>query len=133
MSYYQPLSSIEDFFYSLYLQKYNFPSFKVLFQLNSFPLQEKPIRERAYFLRLQKFSEVINMNKRKILEMVEKDFLTIANLERSLKFALNSQKGRQYQYKVLHASFKRTCDIILNRRKFIAIDLSLKLQVVRIP
>ena len=58
------------------------------------------------------------MNKRKILEFVEKDFLTLINLERSIEFAINSNKGKQYQFKVLHAAFKRTCNILLKRRKY---------------
>ena len=70
------------------------------------------------------------MNKKKILECVEKDFLTLVNLERSMKFAINSYKGKQYQFKVLHAAFKRTCDILLKRRKYIAKELGLKLQML---
>ena len=73
------------------------------------------------------------MNKRKILEMVEKDFLTIANLERSMKYMLNSYKGKGYQFKILHSAFKRTCDILLKRRKFIAKELGLKLTMLRDP
>jgi len=73
------------------------------------------------------------MNKQKILNLVEKDFLTIANLERSMQFALNSSKGKQYQFKVLHAAFKRTCDILLKRRKLIAKELGLKLKMLQYP
>jgi len=73
------------------------------------------------------------MNKKKILEYIEKDFLTIANLEGSMQYALNSCKGRQYQFKVLHAAFKRTCDILLKRRKYIAKELGLKLQSLQDP
>ncbi len=73
------------------------------------------------------------MNKKKILDFVEKDFLTIANLERSIQYALNSNKGKQYQYKILHAAFKRTCDILLKRRKYIAKELGLKLKMLRDP
>ena len=58
------------------------------------------------------------MNKKKILEAIEKDFLTIANLERSMKYMLHSNKGKQYQFKILHSAFKRTCDILLKRRKY---------------
>lgn len=63
----------------------------------------------------------------------DKDFLTIANLERSMQFAINSNKGKQYQFKVLHAAFKRTCDILLKRRKHIAKELGLKLQILQDP
>lgn len=73
------------------------------------------------------------MNKKKILEFVEKDFLTIANLERSMQYALNSNKGRQYQFKILHSAFKRTCDILLKRRRYIARELGLKLQMLQDP
>ena len=73
------------------------------------------------------------MNKRKILDFVEKDFLTISNLERSMKYAINSSKGRGYQFKILHSAFKRTCDILLKRRKFIAKELGLKLQLLKDP
>ncbi len=73
------------------------------------------------------------MNKEKILDFVEKDFLTLVNLERSMQFAINSNKGKQYQFKVLHASFKRTCDILLKRRKYIAKELGLKLQTLQDP
>ncbi len=66
------------------------------------------------------------MNKNKIIDLVEKDFKTLLNLERSIKFALNSNKGRQYQYKVCHAAFKRTCDIMLRRREQIANIIGLK-------
>jgi len=66
------------------------------------------------------------MNKNKILELVEKDFKTLSNLERSIKFALKSNKDRQYQYKVCHAAFKRTYDIMLRRREQIAKMLGLK-------
>ncbi|MBD3247069.1 hypothetical protein GF378_00425 [Candidatus Pacearchaeota archaeon] len=68
------------------------------------------------------------MNKNKILELVEKDFKTLMNLERSIKFALNSTKGRQYQYKVCHAAFKRTYDIMLRRREQIAKIIGMKLK-----
>ncbi|MDP7506015.1 MAG: hypothetical protein QF362_01035 [Candidatus Woesearchaeota archaeon] len=73
------------------------------------------------------------MKTKRILELTEKDFLTIANLERSIYFALNSSKGKQYQYKIIHAAFKRTCDILLKRRKYIAKELSLKLQLLQDP
>lgn len=73
------------------------------------------------------------MDKKKILECVEKDFLTIANLEQSMKFMLNSYKGRQYQLKILHSAFKRTCDILLKRRRYIAKELGLKLQLLQDP
>lgn len=73
------------------------------------------------------------MNKNKIVELVEKDFLTIANLERSMQYALNSNKGRGYQFKVLHSAFKRTCDILLKRRKFIAKELGVKLELIHDP
>ena len=69
------------------------------------------------------------MNKNeKILELVEKDFLTLGNLEGSMQFAINSYKGKQYQFKVCHAAFRRTCDIMLRRRKEIAKLLGLKLK-----
>lgn len=71
------------------------------------------------------------MNKRKILQFVEKDFLTIANLERSIRYALHSNKSKQYQLKVIHAAFKRTCDILLKRRKYIAKELGLKLKLLQ--
>lgn len=73
------------------------------------------------------------MNKTKIVNLVEKDFLTIANLERSMKFMLHSNKGKQYQFKVLHSAFKRTCDIFLKRRKIIARELGLKLELLQYP
>jgi len=74
------------------------------------------------------------MNKnQKILELVEKDFLTLGNLEKSMQFAINSYKGKQYQFKVLHAAFKRTCDIMLSRRKEIAKMLGLELKMVKDP
>jgi len=73
------------------------------------------------------------MNKQKILNLVEKDFLTLHNLENSIKYALRSNKGRQYQFKVLHAAFKRTCDILLKRRKYIAKELGLKLKTLKDP
>lgn len=74
------------------------------------------------------------MNKNeKILDLVEKDFLTLANLERSIQFAINSHKGRQYQYKISHAAFKRTCDVMLKRRKQIAKMLGLKLKMIGDP
>jgi len=44
------------------------------------------------------------MNKKKILDLVEKDFLTIANLERSIRYALQSNKDKQYQFKIIHAA-----------------------------
>ncbi|MCK5282483.1 MAG: hypothetical protein KAK00_03670 [Nanoarchaeota archaeon] len=73
------------------------------------------------------------MNKKKILELVEKDFFTIANLERSMKYMLNSGNRKQYQHKVLHAAFRRTCDILLKRRKYIAKELGLELQLLVDP
>jgi len=73
------------------------------------------------------------MNKQKILEMVEKDFLTIGNLEASMHFMLKSSKGRGYQFKILHSAFKRCCDILLKRRRFIAKELGLKLTMLREP
>ena len=78
--------------------------------------------------------KVIYMKKHeKILSLVEKDFLTLLNLERSIHFALHSNKGRQYQLKVCHAAFKRTCDIMLSRRKQIAKMIGLKLQILENP
>lgn len=74
------------------------------------------------------------MNKKqKILDMVERDFLTLSNLEQSMRYAINSYKGRQYQHKVIHAAFKRTCDIMLKRRKDIARILGLKLLLLQDP
>ena len=73
------------------------------------------------------------MNKNKILQLVEKDFLTLVNLERSIQYAIKSSKGRQYQLKVCHAAFKRTCDIMLHRRKEIAKMLGLKLCMIGDP
>ena len=71
--------------------------------------------------------------KNEILELVEKDFFTLANLERSIHYALNSNKGKQYQYKICHAAIKRTCDIMLKRRQKIAKILGLKLQLICNP
>ena len=71
------------------------------------------------------------MNKEKILELVEKDFLTLANLERSMKYILHSSKGKGYQFKILHSAFKRTCDILLKRRKYIAKELGLELKLLK--
>jgi|ETNmetMinimDraft_33_1059910.scaffolds.fasta_scaffold328079_1 hypothetical protein len=73
------------------------------------------------------------MNKTKIVNLVERDFTTLANLERSIQFAINSRKGRQYQYKVMHAAFKRTCDILLKRRKYIAKQLGRRLELIKDP
>ena len=73
------------------------------------------------------------MKNEKIIELVEKDFLTLANLERSIQFALNSSKGRGFQYKVCHAAFKRTCEIMLKRRLKIARMLGLKLKMIGRP
>ncbi|MFH1642089.1 MAG: hypothetical protein ABIC04_04265 [Nanoarchaeota archaeon] len=72
------------------------------------------------------------MNRRKILKEIESDFLTIANLERSMRFMLHS-KSKQHQFKILHCAFRRTCDILLKRRKFIAKELGLKLQLLQDP
>jgi len=69
----------------------------------------------------------------KTIELIEKDFLTLANLERSILFALNSSKGRQYQLKVCHAAFKRTCEIMLKRRERIAKMLGVKLKMIGWP
>ena len=74
----------------------------------------------------------MNKNKR-ILELVEKDFLTLANLEGSLQYAIKSSRGRHYQLKVCHAAFRRTCDIMLKRRKEIAKMLGLKLSLIGDP
>ena len=72
------------------------------------------------------------MNKNeKIIEMVEKDFLTLRNLERSMHFAIKSDKGRQYQFKILYAAFKRTSEIMLSRRKIIAKMLGLELNMIK--
>ena len=74
------------------------------------------------------------MNKNeKIIELVEKDFLTLSNLEGSLQYAIKSSRGMHYQLKVCHAAFKRTCDIMLKRRKEIAKMLGLKLQMIGEP
>jgi hypothetical protein len=77
--------------------------------------------------------EVKTMNKTKILDVVEKDFLTLRNLERSIQFALKSRRGTHYQLKVMHAAFRRTCDILLKRRTYIAKQLGLKLQLLKDP
>jgi hypothetical protein len=73
------------------------------------------------------------MNRKKILDFVERDFQTLGNLERSMRYALNSDKGRGYQYRILHSAFKRTCDIMLRRRKLIARELGLKLLNIQDP
>ncbi|MBD3163690.1 hypothetical protein GF323_00650 [Candidatus Woesearchaeota archaeon] len=73
------------------------------------------------------------MNRRKILDMSERDFLTIANLERSMHYVLKSGKGRAYQFRIMHAAFKRACDIMLKRRKHIAKELGLKLIRLKDP
>lgn len=74
------------------------------------------------------------MNKNeKIVEMAEKDFLTLANLERSIYFALNSSRGKHYQLKVIHAAFKRTCEIMLKRRKDMARMLGCRLKRIGNP
>ncbi len=84
-------------------------------------------------LEKQSFSNFPLGNRKKILEMVERDFLTIGNLEASMQFMLKSYKGRGYQYKILHSAFKRCCDILLKRRKFIAKELGLKFTILREP
>ncbi len=73
------------------------------------------------------------MNKTKILELIEKDFLTIANLEGSLQYAIKSGRNPQWQMRILHCAFKRACDIMLKRRKFIAKQLGLELKLLQDP
>ena len=67
----------------------------------------------------------------KILEIIEKDFLTLRNLEKSIWFAIKSNKCRQYQFKILYAAFRRTSEIMISRRKMIANMLGSELNLVK--
>ena len=48
---------------------------------------------------------------------LKQNILTLNNLERSLIYAINSNKGRQYQFKVIHAALKRANKIISKRKE----------------
>lgn len=73
------------------------------------------------------------MNKEKIIEYLEKDFVTLANLEGSLHYAIKQHNDKQYQMKILHAAFKRCCDIMLKRRKYISKQLKTPLKILKNP
>lgn len=73
------------------------------------------------------------MNKKKIIEYLEKDFITLANLEGSLHYAIKQHNNKQQQMKILHAAFKRTCDIMLKRRKCISKQLKTPLKLIGDP
>ena len=73
------------------------------------------------------------MNKEKILELVEKDFITLRNLEGSIIYILSSRKGAYYQRKIMHGAFRRACDIMYKRRKKIAKMLGLKFTILADP
>ena len=68
------------------------------------------------------------MDKKEILDLVGKDFATLANIERSMSFMLNSWKGKGHQYKILYSAFRRTKSIMLKRKHRIAKILGLKLK-----
>ena len=73
------------------------------------------------------------MNKQKIVEYLEKDFLTLTNLEGSLQYAIKCHSDKQYQMKILHVAFKRCCEIMLKRREYIAKQLKIKLKMIKSP
>ena len=56
--------------------------------------------------------------KNKILDIANKDLITLDNLEQSIKYAMNTGN-----HKIIYSAFKRTQDIMLRRRKDLTREL----------
>jgi hypothetical protein len=63
---------------------------------------------------IKNYKKVITMNKQKILKLIKKNKITLINLEKSIKFAINNEK---YMHKIINSAFTRTYDILNKREK----------------
>ena len=72
---------------------------------------------------VKNYKKVININKQKINKLIEKNNITLKNLERSIRFALNN---KEKQYQIINSAFTRTNDILNKREKEIKSILKLR-------
>lgn len=61
------------------------------------------------------------MDKNRILDLADKNCITLLNLERSVKYALNN--GNRY---IIYSAFKRTHEIMQKRREELAKGLGIR-------